>query len=254
MTNENRITLEIAAASLEDCITAQAGGADRVELNSAMTLGGLTPSLGALLEVKAEVQIPVVAILRPRPGGFCYSSRELRVMHRDVDLMLEAGVNGIALGVLTTSGDIDVPRCKEFVTMIGKKCDAVFHRAFDVTPDPRRSLDMLIELGFKRVMTSGQQNTAIDGAALIGDMITRAAGRIEVMPASGINKHNVGDLLLMTGAKQVHASLRMIKSDDRSTAARPHVMFNGTVAPGETRYPATDPAAVAEMRKLLDAR
>jgi copper homeostasis protein len=126
----------------------------------------------------------------------------------------------------------------------------VFHRAFDVTPDPFEALEQLIDLGFRRVMTSGQEETAYNGAALIAELIRRCAGRVEVLPAGGINRFTVTDVVARTGCDQVHASLRT-KQEDRSVAARPQVSFGGALTLPEDRYSATSREAVAELRGLL---
>jgi copper homeostasis protein len=243
------VLLEVAVASVEDAQAAQAGGADRLELNAALALGGLTPSLGALLEVKQAVRLPVIAMARPRPGGFCYSPAELRVLQLDIDLLLGQGADGVAFGVLTADGAIDGDRCRTLVRQIGERA-AVFHRAFDVTPDPFAALGQLIDLGVRRLMTSGQQENALSGAPLIAELVRRAAGRIEVLPAGGVNRFTLRDLLVRTGCGQVHASLRTTRSDP-STLARPQVSFSSFVRSPEDRYEATDPAAVAELVEML---
>src|SRR4051794_21066209 len=139
-----RLLLEIAVASVEDALAAQGGGADRLELNAALALGGLTPSLGALLEVKAAVALPVLVMIRPRPGGFAYSDADFKVMQRDADLALQHGADGIVFGILTAEGHVDADRCRRLVRQTGARA-AVFHRAFDVTPDPLAALEQLID-------------------------------------------------------------------------------------------------------------
>jgi copper homeostasis protein len=243
------ILLEIAIASVEDAAAAQAGGADRLELNTALALGGLTPSLGTLLEVKQAVTLPVMVMIRPRSGGFCYSAADFRVMQCDIDLALAHAADGIVLGVLTEDGQVDLVRCRQLIRQVHERT-VVFHRAFDVTPDPFLALEQLIDLGVHRVLTSGQETSAYNGAALIAELIRRAAGRIEVLPAAGINRFTVRDVVARTGCNQVHASLRG-RHTDRSTATRPHISFGGAVSGGEDHYDATDPAAVAELRALL---
>src|SRR5271155_381739 len=119
MPHNPHFLLEVAIASVEDAVTAQACGADRIELNSALYLGGLTPSLGMVREVRQAVALPLIVMARPRPGGFAYSSDEFRVMQRDVELFLEQGAEGIAFGVLAPSGEIDCERCKAIVQQIG---------------------------------------------------------------------------------------------------------------------------------------
>lgn len=247
-----RILLEIAIGSVEDALAARDGGADRLELNAALALGGLTPSLATLIEVKRTVSLPVIVMIRPRPGGFCYSEAEFRVMRNDIALSLAHGPDGFAFGVLTEEGRIDVPRCQELIHECGNR-PVVFHRAFDVTPDPFAALEQLIDLGVRRVLTSGQEASAYNGTVLLAELIRRAAGRIEVLPAAGINRFTVADLVSRTGCDQVHASLRGSRID-RSTAARPHVSFGGIAAGGEERYDATDASAVADLRRRLDER
>src|SRR6516165_3418068 len=123
-----RVLLEVPVASVEDALAAQEGGADRLELNAALFLGGLTPSLGTLIEVKAAVRLPVVVMVRPRPGGFDYDEADFKVMQRDVDLALEHGADGIAFGILNRDGGVDGERCRRVLRQIGNKT-AVFHRA-----------------------------------------------------------------------------------------------------------------------------
>ncbi|HEY7312861.1 MAG TPA: copper homeostasis protein CutC [Gemmataceae bacterium] len=245
-----RIVLEIAVASVDDALAAQGGGADRLELNAALAHGGLTPSLATLIEVKQTVALPVFVMVRPRPGGFCYGAADFRIMQRDIELSLAHGADGLVFGVLTEDRRVDVPRCRELIRQAGEN-PVVFHRAFDVTPDPFAALEQLIDLGVRRVLTSGQEVSAYNGAATIAELIRRAAGRIEVLPAAGINRFTVADVVARTGCDQVHASLRGTRTDP-STAARPHISFGGAGSHGEDRHDATDPAAVAELRRQLD--
>ena len=231
-------------------MAAEAGGADRVELNAALALGGLTPSLGTVIEARAAINLPIIVMIRPRPGGFCYTPRDFAVMQRDVDLALAHDADGIAFGILTEDGTLDEPRCKQLITQIGDR-EAVLHRAFDVTPDPTDTLERLIDLGVTRVLTSGQEASAYNGAPSIARYREQAAGRIEILPGGGINRFTLADVLARTGCDQVHASLTTTKAD-RSTQARPHVAFGGAFRPPEDRFSTTDAAAVADLRRRLD--
>jgi copper homeostasis protein len=186
------ILLEICCGSTEDAVEAKHGGADRVELCSALFLGGLTPSLGSLIEARQRLKIPIMAMDRPRPAGFCYSPTEFAVMERDADLLLQYGADGIVFGILNAGGTVDTRRTAMVRNRIGSH-QAVFHRAFDVTPDPFRALEQLIDLGITRVLTSGQRPGAPEGSALIRQLIEHAAGRIEVLPGAGIAIDNVRD-------------------------------------------------------------
>lgn len=243
--------LEVCVASVDDARAAQAGGAQRIELNSALALGGLTPSLGMLLEMKHSVPLPVMVMIRPRSGGFAYSPADFLVMQRDMDAFLGQGADGIVFGILGSDGTIDGARCRQLVRQAGPR-ETVFHRAFDVTPDPFDCLEQLVDLGIRRVMTSGQEATAYNGAARIAELIERAAGRIEILPAGGINRFTIADVLARTGCRQVHASLRT-RITDPSVAARPHISFGSGVHWAEDSYDATNPAAVAELVRFLES-
>ncbi len=153
------ILLEAIATSPEDCAAIEQGGGNRIELTSALGLGGLTPSLGLLIEARSTTRLPIMVMIRPCAGGFCYTRGEFAVMQRDVDLALANGANGIVFGILTADGAVDGPRIRQLVDQAKGKV-TVFHRAIDVTPDPLRTLDMLIELGVTRVLTSGQAPNA----------------------------------------------------------------------------------------------
>ena len=195
-----RILLEVAVASPADALTAAAVGADRVELNAALELGGLTPTPGALAAVR-RAGLPVVTMLRPRPGGFCYSEAELAVMLRD----LEWTDGEVALGVLTPTSEIDVPRLRRFPTH-----RVVFHRAFDLVPDPFTALEQLIDLGVPRVMADAANHE------LLARLITAARGRIAVLPAGGVRPENVRRLVEGTGCAQVHGSFKRPAGDPLS--------------------------------------
>ncbi|HZU39336.1 MAG TPA: copper homeostasis protein CutC [Gemmataceae bacterium] len=241
--------LEIAVASIEDAQTAQTGHADRLELNTALSLGGLTPSLGALLEVRQASRLPLLVMLRPRPSGFCYSRAEFRVLLRDLDLVLSHGADGIVFGILNEDATVDAVRCREVVRQAGRH-PVVFHRAFDLTPEPAEALEVLIDLGIRRVMTSGQQPTALAGASCIAGLVRQAAGRIEILPAGGITSSNVSRLLERTGCTQVHAGLRGERRD-LSAGNRPEIAFARSLAAPDV-YETTELAAVRALRHTLD--
>lgn len=252
----SRVLLEICIASPEDALTAAGAGADRLELNAALELGGLTPSLATFLEARQAVSLPVIAMARPRPGGFHYSTHEFNVMRRDIDLLLEHGADGIATGLLAADGSVDMDRNAQIIRQIGARAaeGLVFHRAFDFTPDPLAALEQIIDLGFRRVMTSGQQPTALQGAKLIAELIRRSAGRIEILPAAGIRASNAVEIISSTGCTQLHASLREIRPDP-SVHARPALSLGGGKFPAadhpEGAIQATSARLVAEMAETL---
>lgn len=243
------ILLEVIATSLEDCLAAQAGGADRIELCSALPLGGLTPSLGLLSAARQAVSLPIMVMVRPRPGGFAYSDSDFAVILRDAELALGHGADGIVFGCLQPSGEVDINRTRTLVTLAGGKA-TVFHRAFDVTPDPFAALDVLLGLNVTRVLSSGQKVTALQGAANLAAYRSHVAGGLQVLPGGGVTVANVAELLRLTGADQVHASLSGSRTDP-STWANPMIRFGATTMPPEDHVRVTDPYVVAAMRAVL---
>jgi copper homeostasis protein len=207
------ILLEVAIATLADARVARAAGADRLELNAALELGGLTPSLGTLALIQETVLLRVIAMLRPRPGGFGYSDAEFLSMQRDADLLLAQGAAGLAFGILRGDRTIDVDRTRALVRQISPSREAVVHRAFDLTTDPLAALESLIDCGVTRILTSGQKPTAVAGADLIGQLIERAGGRIEILPGAGVTPDNAAALIARTGATQLHGSFSEVVED-----------------------------------------
>jgi copper homeostasis protein len=243
------ILLEVIATSPDDCVAAQAGGADRIELCSAMPLGGLTPSLGLLIEARAAMQLPVMAMIRPRPGGFDYSAPDFAVMLRDAELALAHGADGIVFGCLLPDGRVDINRVRALVQLAGRR-ETVFHRAFDVTPDPYAAMDALIQLGVTRVLSSGQKPSALEGAANLAAFRSHVSGQLQVLPGGGITVENVRELVRLTGVNQVHASLSGSRRD-LSTAANPELHFGAPTMPPEEHVRITDEALVAAMHTVL---
>ena len=250
-----RNLLEVIVCSLDDARAAAAGGADRFELCSALSLGGLTPSLGLLDAVKREVpRIPVMFMLRPRQAGMAYAQGDLSVMQRDAELALEHGADGLVFGVLTERGEVDAGVCRRLLEIARRHPNAqtVFHRAFDVVADPVAALERLIDLDFTRILTSGRAPRVVDGLDEIHRTRERAAGRIEILPGGGLNARNVAAVVAATGVDQVHLSLTRAAADP-STAANPAVRFVADHPPGEAEYRTTDAQAVRAVRVILDA-
>jgi len=224
-------------------------GADRIELNSSLFLGGLTPSLGSIIEAKKRLNIPVMVMIRPRAGGFYYTQAEMAVMRHDAKLAVERGVDGLVFGILTPDGTVDAERCKRIIEL-ARGWQTVFHRAFDVTADPLKALDQLVDLGFSRVLTSGQEKTAPEGIELIRKLIVHAGDRIEILPGSGLRPHNILAFVEQTKATQVHFSAFGQKLDS-SMQNRPHITFSGAIPPPEDRYDLIDHNIIRSVCQLL---
>jgi len=203
------VILEIAANSVASALAAQEGGAGRVELCTALELGGLTPSHAQIALAREKLSIPLYVLIRPRAGDFLYSDLESETMCRDIEACAKTGCDGVVFGVLDANGHVDQPRCRSLMEATGNM-GVTFHRAFDLTRDPLSALEDVIALGCERVLTSGAQVTAIEGAKLIRQLVELAAGRIAVMPGAGVSAGNVGELIALTGASEFHASAKRL--------------------------------------------
>ena len=213
-----RDLFEVCAGSVQDCINAQLGGADRVELNSALHLGGLTPSLAMLRLVKEKTSLKVVCMDRPRAAGFCYDEVETETMFEDAKILLENGADGISFGFLNSDATINVTETKKMVELIHQyQKEAVFHRAFDCVDDPMHAIKQLIDCGVDRILTSGLQPTAMQGASVLEKLQSEFGNRIELLAGSGINANNIRTLKEQTGIHQFHGSCKEWCKDPTTT-------------------------------------
>lgn len=213
--------IEVCSTSLEDAREAEAGGAVRIELCSAITCGGVTPSYGTIQSiVDANLNLDINVLIRAREGGFHYSPSEIETMCRDIEFCRKAGVHGVVIGALSPQGDIDVEACKRMVEAAGNM-SVTFHRAFDICREPFASLEQIISLGCERLLTSGQQPSAEQGVELIAELVKRAAGRIIIMPGAGINPRNITYIEQKTAATEFHSTAAI---DSADTAYRGHTV------------------------------
>lgn len=203
-------TFEICANSAESCVAAQAGGAHRVELCASMPEGGTTPSFGEIRLARKLIDIRLHVIIRPRGGDFLYTPLELDIMEEDIHMARQAGADGVVFGCLTPEGDLDMPAMRRLMK-ISEGMSVTFHRAFDYVRSPEQVLEHLIDLEVNRVLTSGQQPTAMQGASLLAELVRQAAGRIVIMPGCGVNEWNIAELAACTGASEFHFSARELK-------------------------------------------
>lgn len=200
-----KVLIEICAGSVESAIAASKGGAHRIELCSALSEGGLTPSQAMIEYVKTNLKIETFVLIRPRAGDFSYSRAEFEVMKSDIFSAKVKGADGIVIGMINTDGTVDTCRIKEVIEM-ARPMQVTFHRAFDLTRNPFEALETIIELGCQRILTSGQASSAPAGAALIAELVQQAGSRIIIMPGGGINASNLMDLFAVTRAAEFHLS------------------------------------------------
>jgi copper homeostasis protein len=243
------LDLEVCIDSVEGARAAEAGGAQRVELCSDLAEGGITPSAGLIDAVRSAVKIPVFVMMRPRGGDFYYSPDEFDVMRRDVAIARSSGADGVVMGLLLPDGKIDVERTRELIDR-SRPMQATFHRAIDVSQNLEESLEQVIKTGADRVLTSGGEETAIEGAAVLARMVANSKQRITVMVCGGIRKANLREIAQATGATEFHASLR--QKTISPVTHQPHRPAMSVDGIDEYARYVTSADDVRAMRQLLD--
>lgn len=235
--------LEVCVDSPAGLTSALAGGADRIELCSALALSGLTPSPG-FMQLAARQSAPSYAMIRPRPGDFCFSPAELDVMRGDIDAARAAGLPGVVLGASRPNGELDADALGLLVEH-AQGLGLTLHRAFDVAPELEAALETAIGLGFERILTSGGETSVVAGADRVRALVDRAAGRISIMAGAGVTPQNLAALVEHTGVREVHGSFSR-----RCTAAsgpgRLHAMGFTLAEQAET-----DQASVAAAKAAI---
>lgn len=219
-----------------------------VEINAALDLGGLTPSFGLVRLIADNLQIEKNCMLRPRAGGFFYTESEYASMLADLHIFCKENIDGIVFGFLTEDFEVDEKRTKEFVELIhqaGKK--AIFHRAFDNTKDAAAAIKTLIALKVDRLLTSGQSETALQGADLLASLQAKYGKQIEIVAGAGVKASNAKSLLEKTHVQYLHASCKSTKSDPTSNL---HVSY--AVYPNApTSYICTDYQLAKELKAVI---
>ena len=202
------MVLEICASNYQSALNAQKAGAHRIELCQELAVGGVTPSYGLIKQVIAQLSIPVFVLIRPRSGNFTYTDQEFEIMLKDIQLCKKLNVAGIVSGVLLDDFTIDVTRTRELVALAAP-LPFTFHRAFDWVKDPYTSLDQLITIGVKRVLTSGLEDSAQKGLPLLNKLKNHASNKITIIPGGGISYLNAGNFVTL-GFDEIHASATKI--------------------------------------------
>ena len=238
---------EICVDSVAGVRAAAAAGADRVELCADLFEGGITPSRGTMRQARTVAGIGLHVIIRPRGGDFVFDDAEMAAMLADIQTARQEGADGVAIGALTPAAEVDLSRARALIGAAGPLA-VTFHRAFDMTPDPLLAIETLIGLGVSRVLTSGQEATALEGLPLIKDLIERAGDRVIIMPGGGITARNVRRIVADAQPREIHfAALQGV--DSPVTQRRGHVFMGGELrAPEYTRLETSQPLVAATMR------
>lgn len=201
-----KFILEVGVESAGAAAAAERGGADRIELCADLHVGGLTPSREIMREARSAVRLPIHAMIRPRAGNFVYSDEEFAQMKASMVLARDLKMDGIVLGILQGNKTVDVSRTRELIDL-ASPMQATFHRAFDQCSDLSIVLEAVVKTGAKRILTSGGARNALEGAGKLHLLVKSAKNRIVIMPGGGINPENVGRLLTVTGATELHSGL-----------------------------------------------
>jgi copper homeostasis protein len=230
MKNNQEIAVEVCAYSLFSCLAADRAGADRVELCAGPHDGGTTPSTGLVKQVLADTTIQVHAMLRPRGGDFCYDATEKQTMLAEASDLVAAGVHGLVVGALLPNGDLDVDFLKD-IKRVANGVALTCHRAIDVSRDPLAVMEGLIDVGFIRILSSGQKDKAMDGIEALAEMVEHADGRIQIMAGSGVNPQNC-TFFKQIGVDAIHLSARTVRNS-MMEYRRPGISMGGVAAISE---------------------
>lgn len=204
--------LEAVVDSLESALSAEAAGADRIELCAALEIGGISPSAGLVATVCEQLSIPIYVLLRPRAGGFDYSEGEFQILLRDARLLCKWGVAGIVAGCLDRDRNLDADRTAAL--MDAAKLPMTFHRAFDRCEAPFDTAEKLAQIGVERILTSGQKSTALSGIDLIAGLVRQVGKSISIMPGGGVSPENVAQIASLSAATEFHFSAIQLRPSD----------------------------------------
>lgn len=242
--------LEICCDSVESANLAMNAGADRIELCDNLPEGGTTPSYGSILAARDKLKIKLHVLIRPRNGDFLYSESEMDIMMKDIELCRRSGVDGIVTGILKADGSIDTRSTSELVKA-AENMSFTFHRAFDMCSDPVKALEDVISTGANRLLTSGQQDKAVEGTGLISQLVKQAHNRITIMPGSGLDDRNIEQVAKQTGASEFHMTARK-EIVSGMIFRREGIAMGGISGSSEYSRKVADPEKIRLIKLILD--
>jgi copper homeostasis protein len=246
----DKYLIEVCAAHLQSAIAAQEGGAKRVELCDNLYEGGTTPSYSLIKIARKKLNIGLNVMIRPRGSDFCYSDLEFEIMKEDIQVCKKLGADGVVFGILLPDGNVDISRTGQLV-QLARPMSVTFHRAFDMTPEPFKVLEVIINLGIDRILTAGQVNIVPQGMDMITLLLKMANDRIIIMPGSGINESNIQSIRDKTGAKEFHLTGRK-PFDSKMIYRKEGIFMGGLPAIPEYQLNLTDVSRIRTIVNLVN--
>jgi copper homeostasis protein len=202
-----KITVEVCVDNFQSIVKASHAGADRLELCSALNAEGLTPTPGMVQFAKQKTNCSLQAMIRSRPGDFCYNEDEQEGMLFDFENLIPLGIDGIVIGALTQEGNIDIAFIKPFIALAKQHdLELTFHRAIDLTNNYFKTIQELIDLGFTRILSSGQAKNIMEGIDGVAMAQREFGHKIQIMPGGGIKPENIISLVSQTKVEHIHCS------------------------------------------------
>lgn len=241
--------LECCVDSVESAIAAERGGANRLELCSALVIGGLSPSKALFEKVRKAVNIRIHVLLRPRFGDFCYTQHEHEIIKEEIKMFRELGADGVVIGTLKPDGSLNMEQMKELMEEAGNM-SVTLHRAFDMCQDPIQTLEDVKQLGINTILTSGQKNSCIDGAALLAELVEKAEQKVDILIGAGVDDSVIQELYEKTGATSYHMSGKITL--DSEMQYRKEDVSMGVASMSEYQIWRTSAERVAAAKKVLD--
>lgn len=240
--------LEACVDSVESAQAAVRGGANRLELCSNLVIGGTSPGVSQFQQIRRTCDVAINVLLRPRYGDFLYTEPEFEMIAEDAKRFRQLGADGIVVGFLKPDGNLDVERMKKLREIAGDG-HMTLHRAFDVCQDPYRALEEAVEIGVDTILTSGQQDTCLEGRELLKELIRLAAGRLDILVGSGVNAKVISQLMKELGATSFHMSGKMVL--DSGMIYRKEGVNMGIPGLGEYDIFRTDEEQIRQAVELL---
>ncbi|GLS90209.1 copper homeostasis protein CutC [Psychromonas marina] len=245
------IQIEVSIGNIESLHSAIAGGATRIELCSALALGGLTPCYG-MMKLAGEISsVPVYAIIRPRQGDFLYSEEEIQIMLYSIKAAKDTGLQGVVLGALDAQGNIDMPNSKRLCDYAHQlDLPVTYHRAFDQCNDAKQGLEDIIALGCERILTSGLAPSAPEGVKVLAELVQQAGERIAIMPGAGVNASNAKEIINKTNVTELHLSGKTTRNSKMTFITDKNKMGSSDV--DDYQLPVTDKEAISAILRIVN--